>query len=169
MATSPRFLVVDFHAESRFLLVKTLLRKFPQAIIHECDEVEQGLEHVRTRALTAVVAHRTFDVSGADVVRRYRAADPQVPIVMVSGMDRRAEALEAGATSFLSYEEWLRIGSVVEAHVNAAESPAAASEPRGVDSDKPRPDGAWTGESPAPGDTRGAEGSPPCAGVNTTP
>lgn len=146
MTTSPRFLVVDFHAESRFLLVKTLLRKFPGATIHECEEVEGGLELVRTYALSAVVAHRTFDVSGAEVVRRYRAVDPNVPIVMVSGMDRRGEALEAGATSFLSYEEWLRIGSVVEAHMHEADK-GATIDPRTSHSDMPRSDGLWEGKS----------------------
>lgn len=119
MKTSPSFLVVDFHPESRYLLVKTLLRKFPGATIHECDDADRATELVHFCALAAVVAHRTFDVSGADVVRRFRAADPHVPIIMVSGMDRAEAALEAGATSFLPYEEWLRIGSVVEAHMNA--------------------------------------------------
>ena len=150
MTTSPRLLVVDFHAESRFLLVKTLLRKFPGATIHECEEVESGLELVRTCALSAVVAHRTFDVSGAEVVRRYRAVDLNVPIIMVSGMDRRGEALEAGATSFLSYEEWLRIGSVVEAHMHEADLKGGTIDPRTPNPDMPRSDGLWEEKSEPP-------------------
>ncbi len=118
MTKPPIFLVVDFHTESRYLLVKTLLRKFPGAMIHECDDADGGAELVHSGSLAAVVVHRTFDYSGAEVVRRFRAADPQVPIVMVSGMDRAEAALEAGANSFLLYEEWLRIGSVVEAHMS---------------------------------------------------
>jgi hypothetical protein len=32
---------------------------------------------------------------------------------MVSGLDRTQTAIEAGATTFLSYDAWLRIGTVV--------------------------------------------------------
>ena len=32
---------------------------------------------------------------------------------MVSGIDRAAEAVAAGANLFLNYDEWLRIGTVV--------------------------------------------------------
>jgi hypothetical protein len=33
--------------------------------------------------------------------------------VMVSGIDRTDAALRAGATCFLNYDEWLRVGSLV--------------------------------------------------------
>lgn len=114
-----RFLVVDFHAESRFLLVKTLLRKFPGATILEEDDGDRAAELVRTGNITAVITHRTFEVAGADLVRVFRAIDAQLPIVMVSGIDREEAAVHAGASSFLHYDEWLRIGSVVESHLAA--------------------------------------------------
>lgn len=37
-----------------------------------------------------------------------------VPIVMVSGIDRTQPALAAGADRFLLYDEWLRIGTMVQ-------------------------------------------------------
>lgn len=121
--TAPlKFLVVDFHAESRFLLVKTLLRKFPGAAIYEEDDAHRATEIVRTRGLSAVITHRTFEVSGCDLVRQFRTADPHVLIIMVSGIDRADSALEAGANSFLPYDEWLRIGSLVEVQL-AGSSP----------------------------------------------
>lgn len=107
--------MVDFHAESRFLLVKTLQRKFPGAIVHEVEDAKQAVATVERGGLDAVITHRTFDVAGADLVRDFRRVDSTVPIVMVSGIDREEAALAAGANRFLHYDQWLRIGSVVEA------------------------------------------------------
>lgn len=115
--THPIFLVVDFQRESRFLLVKTLARKFPGAVIRECEDAEQSVQMARTQDVACVIAHRTFDTTGADLVRAIRDVDPDVPIVMVSGIDRAQAALDAGATSFLNYDEWLRIGTIAETHM----------------------------------------------------
>jgi CheY-like chemotaxis protein len=117
MDSSLSFLVIDYHPESRYLLVKTLQRKFPGAEIHESDDAQQALAIARDHPLSAIITHRTSEVSGADLVRQFRAAHPRLPIVMVSGIDREQVALAAGANCFLHYDEWLRIGSVVEAHL----------------------------------------------------
>lgn len=105
---------MDFHAESRYLLVKTLQRKFPGSLILEIDEEDPAIDLVRRRGVDAVITHRTFDVPGVQLVADFRAADPKIPIVMVSGIDREEAALAAGADCFLHYDQWLRIGSVVE-------------------------------------------------------
>lgn len=114
MPAAPNLLVIDFNAESRQLLVRTLRRKFPGAVIHEVEDADEAAAMARTSDLAAIVTHRTFEVEGIPLVRQLRAAAPRALIVMVSGIDRSAEALAAGATAFLSYDEWLRIGSVVE-------------------------------------------------------
>lgn len=119
MTLSPNLVVIDFHAESRELLVRTLRRKFPQAVIYETDDAEKAIKIARAVNLAAIITHRTFEVEGIPLVRQLRDADPHAIIVMVSGIDREAEALQAGATSFLPYEEWLRIGTVVEQHLKA--------------------------------------------------
>jgi len=126
MPARRQFLVVDFHAESRFLLVRTLLRKFPGALIHECDDADKAVALAHEVRFSAIVTHRTFETSGADLVRQFRTADARVPIIMVSGVDRERSALEAGADSFLHYDEWLRIGSVVEAHLTDREEGGVA-------------------------------------------
>lgn len=108
------FLVVDFHAESRFLLVKTLVRKFPDARIIEEDDAGRALKLARSSDLSAIITHRTFEMEGIELVRQFRAANPRVPVVMVSGIDREEAALAAGANRFLPYDEWLRIGTLVE-------------------------------------------------------
>ena len=125
MPSSPQFLVVDFHAESRFLLVKTLLRKYPGAVIHESEDAEKAVEIARAFPLRAVITHRTFEVSGAELVRRLRDADPHVPIVMVSGIDRETEAREVGADAFLHYDQWLRLGTVVDDLFDGKKKPSS--------------------------------------------
>lgn len=113
MAIPLRFLVIDDNCDSRALLTRTLLRKYPDAVIHERERAEAAVAVARTGELNAIVTHRTFDHDGVELVRVLRAANPTVPIVMVSGMDRAKDAVAAGADKFLSYEEWLRIGNVV--------------------------------------------------------
>lgn len=107
------FLVVDDNADSRFLLVKTLLRKFPTAIIRECQECVDAVKIAQLDTLAAIVAHRAADLDGISLIRELRAANPNVIILMVSGLDRTESAIRAGATCFLNYDEWLRVGSLV--------------------------------------------------------
>ena len=128
MSQAPSFVVIDFHAESRYLLVKTLRRKFPQSIVHEFDDAEKAIEIARAVNLAAIITHRTIEMEGAELVRRLRDADPKVPIIMVSAIDRSAAATEAGANAFLHYDEWLRIGTVVESHLRAPDATPASDE-----------------------------------------
>lgn len=119
-----KFLIVDDNADSRFLLVKTLLRKFPQAVLQETQDGSSAVALIQSEVLDAAVVHRAADVDGLTLIRMLREANANVPIVMVSGLDRSKTALDAGATSFLSYEAWLRIGTVVaELLAQKTESP----------------------------------------------
>lgn len=136
MPSTTKLLVVDDNPDSRFLLVKTLLRKFPRSIIHETQEAGAAVAMANANRLDAVVAHRAADVDGLTLVRAIRDANPTVPIVMVSGIDRSKAALLAGATTFMSYEEWLRIGSVV-ASLIAPEKPS----PTDIEPDATHPSG----------------------------
>ena len=130
MPSPPNFLIVDDNADSRFLLVKTLLRKFPQAVLQETQDGESAVSLVRSDILDAVVVHRAAEIDGISLVRRLRQTNSMVPIVMVSGIDRTKEALEAGANTFLSYDAWLRIGTVVsELIATGKPSASMANEP----------------------------------------
>jgi CheY-like chemotaxis protein len=113
MPAPRKFLIVDDNSDSRFLLVKTLLRKFPQAVVQECQDGDAALAITKSEQLDAIVAHRAAEVDGLTLIRMLRQANPKIPIVMVSGLDRSKEAITAGATCFLSYDAWLRIGTVV--------------------------------------------------------
>lgn len=113
MHVPKRFLVVDDNADSRFLVVKTLLKKFPQSIVQECQDAAAAVAAATGDKLDAVVAHRAADIDGLSLIRELRSAARDLPIIMVSGIDRSAAAAEAGATEFLNYDQWQRIGMVV--------------------------------------------------------
>lgn len=113
MPSSRKFLIVDDNADSRFLLVKTLVRKFPQAVIQECTDGDVAVALTKSEKLDALVVHRAAEVDGLTLIRMLREARSDIPIVMVSGFDRSKQSIEAGATAFLSYDAWLRIGTVV--------------------------------------------------------
>jgi CheY-like chemotaxis protein len=136
-----KFLIVDDNADSRFLLVKTLLRKFPLSAPQETQDGESALNLTRSGDFDAVIVHRAAEVDGLTLVRLLRQVDATVPIVMVSGIDRTRQALEAGATTFLSYEAWLRIGTVVAEILAATNGPAAPVEASGT-ATVTEPDGA---------------------------
>ena len=125
MAAPLQFLVIDDNADSRFLLVKTLLRKFPSAVLHECQSSAAALVMAKTAELSAIISHRTTETAGIALLRELRAINPQVPLVMVSGVDRRELALAAGADRFLLYDEWLRVGTVVEELVSTRDGALA--------------------------------------------
>ena len=130
MPSPHKFLIVDDNPDSRFLLVKTLLRKFPQAVLQETQDGQSAVSLAQSDGLDATVVHRAADVDGITLVRMLRQVNRTMPIVMVSGIDRTQQALEAGASSFLNYDAWLRIGTVVAEHILARSAPtASASEP----------------------------------------
>lgn len=108
------FLVVDHHKDSRFLLVRCLMRKFPEARIDEAEEGDVAIEIARTRSLSAIITHRTREYYGTELVEKFRQVNERVPIVMVSGIERTEPALAAGADRFMLYDEWLRVGTVVK-------------------------------------------------------
>lgn len=125
MNSPVRFLVVDDNPDSRFLLVKTLLRKFPRAIVQECQSSPAAVATARSERLAAIVAHRSHEDDGVSLARRLRQAASHVPLVIVSGIDRSREVEAAGADAFLNYDEWLRIGTVVADLMAARPAPSA--------------------------------------------
>lgn len=108
-----KFLIIDDNADSRTFLAKALLRKYPEAVVQECQNGDTAVGIVRDERLSAVIAHRTFEYDGDTLVRLLRHASPTVAIVMVSGYDRSGIARAAGADIFMNYDAWLTIGTVV--------------------------------------------------------
>ncbi len=126
MTPLPKFLVVDDVAENRYLLAKTLLQKFSGSLLQECEESTPALVATQCDRLTAVVVHRAADVDALTLIAMLRRVNPFVPIILVSGRESCPGAIEAGATAFLNYDSWLRIGTVIEDMIAAEQ---AATEP----------------------------------------
>jgi len=121
---SPRkILVVDHNADNGALLVRTLLRKFPAAAVQLCAETGTAVTLAATESIDAMVIHRTLEDSAAELTRSLRKLSPDAVIIVVSGVDRSQDVIAAGADDFLSYEAWLRIGTVVSAALEARRSP----------------------------------------------
>ena len=110
----PTFLIVDHNKDSRFLLVKCLYRKFPHAVILEAADGDAAIAMAARDDLAVIVTHRTAEYFGTELVEKFREVNSSVPIVMVSGIERTAPALAAGADRFMLYDEWLRIGTIVK-------------------------------------------------------
>ncbi len=113
MASLKKFLVIDDNADGRSLLVRTLLRKFPQSLMIECAEAADATRTAGTEQLDAIVVHRAREIEGVDLIPLLRELSPSIPIIYVSGPDRSQAALAGGATSCLSYDAWLRLGTVI--------------------------------------------------------
>lgn len=110
-----RFLVIDDNPDGRFLVSKTLLRKFPNAVVSEAQTAEAGFRILDSEKVSLVVAHRTFEFDAISLVTELRSRNARVPIIMMSGIDRREAVCAAGANAFLTYEEWLMVGNHVAA------------------------------------------------------
>ena len=105
------FLIVDDNPDGRFLVEKTLLRKFPNARIVGCQTLEAAARAFETHPASLIVSHRTFEQTGIELLRALRQLAPETPLIMTSGIDRSDVAITAGADAFHTYDEWLMIGN----------------------------------------------------------
>lgn len=110
---SKTFLVIDADADGRTLLVGTLMRVFSNAVVTECQDAEMALKLITGHTYDAVISHRAIGADPETLVRMIRQERPNVPLLAVSGSDRRKELVAAGATEFLGYEKWLLVGRTV--------------------------------------------------------
>ena len=107
------FLVIDSFEEMRLLVVRTVQRVFPGAVITEAHDFEEATRLMSGTAYDAIIVHRAIGADAKTIIELIRRDDSAVPIIAVSSMDRTDEVLSAGATAFLNFEEWLRIGTLV--------------------------------------------------------
>jgi CheY-like chemotaxis protein len=129
MKPVPTFVVIDDIDENRFLLTKTLLRKFPSSFIVECQDSTGALNAITAHRPAVIVVHRSSDLDGLSLIRELRRRDAITPIIMVSGRDTYPEALTAGAQVFLNYDAWLRIGTVVDEVLNPTQGKPVTQSP----------------------------------------
>ncbi len=108
------------------LLTKTLMRKYPECAVIECQNGDTAIGLAAKEPLAAIVVHRTFEYDAEALVGLLRRVNATVPIVAVSGYDRSAQVRAAGADVFMNFDGWLQIGNVVaDAIAQAADRVAA--------------------------------------------
>lgn len=61
-----------------------------------------------------ILVHRAGEMDIESLILSIRGVAPDAPIIALSGFDRSKEALAAGATKFLNYDQWLLMGTAVE-------------------------------------------------------
>lgn len=137
-----KFLVVDDVPDNRFLVSKSLLKKFPGSLVQECEESTPAIAAVQHDRLSAIIVHRGLDVDGPTMVALVRRVNPSVPIIMVSGRESCPAAIEAGANAFLNYESWQRIGALVEQTITEERVRARESQFPFVAAPRKNPDAA---------------------------
>jgi DNA-binding NtrC family response regulator len=108
-----KFLVVDDNADGRSLLARTLLRKFPHSLTIECAEADSATRTAVAEKVDAIIVHRAREMEGIELIPLLHEISPGTPIIYVTGADRSQAALAGGATACLSYDAWLRVGTVV--------------------------------------------------------
>jgi hypothetical protein len=113
-----KILIIDAEADGRFFLGRTVARKFPHAVGLECQTRGQAEALAKDPALFAIICHKAIDAEGKDLIPLLRSLRPDVAIVYISGTDRSQYASALGADAFLLFEEWLRIGVVLEEAVS---------------------------------------------------
>jgi ActR/RegA family two-component response regulator len=114
MDQAVKLLFVDADEDSRVLLGRTLIRKFPHSVILDAPNLADALELAGKHEIHAAVVHRAVEHDGATVVRALRDRLPSTVILMVSGFGREKEAQSAGADDFVMRDEWLRVGTVLQ-------------------------------------------------------
>ena len=127
-----KFLLVDDNPENRFLISKTLIRKFPNAVLTECQSADVAVQLLQRETVTLIVAHRTAEVHGSDLVRLLREAAPTTPIIAVSSVDQSAAARAAGAARFQLLDQWLMLGQAAAEVLGLNHDAGAAPRPEGA-------------------------------------
>jgi CheY-like chemotaxis protein len=124
-----KLLVIDDNADGLCLLVRTLLRKFPESVVLECRDAAAAIETARGDDIDIIIAHRTTEADCGELVRMLRTVKPDVPIVLVCSTDGSELARSVGATCFVHYDAWLTLGTVVEQLISerSAETSPASS------------------------------------------
>lgn len=108
--------LVDDDEDGRFVTGHYLRKFFPQARISAFPSAKEALAAMERRWPQAIVTDYLLPaMSGMEFVRRIRARDAHVPIVMMSGMDTaEGEARAAGVSAFLPSARAKALGPTLE-------------------------------------------------------
>lgn len=113
---SEQFLIVDDDADSTFLARRNLLTAFPHANIVQVQTGQAALDALSHQDFTAIVTdYRMPWMDGLTLVRKIRAMNIHVPIVMRTAMEDLEEPARAAGVDFvLPWFRWRELGEVVK-------------------------------------------------------
>lgn len=104
-----RVLLVEDHPGDRVLVEEMLADTAEAAVVTSCVRLGDALEPVKRGLADLVLLDLSLpDSTGVDGVRRLRAAAPEVPVVVLSGLNDRQvalDAVQAGAQYFLNKDD----------------------------------------------------------------
>jgi DNA-binding NtrC family response regulator len=113
-----QFIIIDDNRDGRFVLSRALFRDYRTATLHEFRDLMAARELLAKLppdgGQTVVLLHRTAQLAGAELIRSVRALHPGVILVALGAPASARTAIEAGATCFLEYEAWLRLGPMIK-------------------------------------------------------
>jgi DNA-binding response OmpR family regulator len=116
--TPLKLLILDENVDGRARLVRTLLRKFPKAVVLECRDAASAATMSGSECVDFVLVHRAWDMDGDKVLRVIRKAAPDVPVLILSATRHMLDP-KLGNVRFLDYDQWLLAGNVVEEMIRA--------------------------------------------------
>jgi FixJ family two-component response regulator len=113
-----QFIIIDDNRDGCFVLSRALFRHYPAATLHEFRDFASAREALANLppdgGAALILLHRIPNIGGAQLVRAVREIHDRVPIVALGDPELGPEVLAAGATRFLDYEAWLRLGTLVK-------------------------------------------------------
>ncbi|HWA29435.1 MAG TPA: hypothetical protein VG734_27540 [Lacunisphaera sp.] len=113
-----QFIIIDDNRDGCFVLSRALFRHYPAATLHEFRDFESARASLASLppegGPAVVLLHRIANIGAADLVRAVRTIHERVPIVALGDPASGPQVLAAGATRFLDYEAWLRLGTLVK-------------------------------------------------------
>jgi DNA-binding NtrC family response regulator len=113
-----QFMIIDDNRDGSFVLNRSLFGHFRTAAVHEYRDLESATDALRALpedgGPVVVLTHRTAKLAGAELVRSIRDLHPRVPIIAMGDPGEEAKVLAAGATGYLDYAAWLRLGLLVK-------------------------------------------------------
>jgi hypothetical protein len=108
-----RVLVAADHVNERVLYARTIVRKFPAALVAECDLAAVPRWSAGEAQFDAVVLHFNGTPEAHAAVAAIRRWPRALPVIGLSGVDRGPQAIAAGVTRFLLADQWLMLGPVL--------------------------------------------------------
>jgi DNA-binding NtrC family response regulator len=113
-----QFIIIDDNRDERFVLSRALFCHYPAATLHEHREFDSARDALvklpGDGGQAVVLLHRIPGAEGVGLIRAMRELHGQVTMIALGDPADARKALEAGATQFLDYEAWLRLGTLIK-------------------------------------------------------